>query len=81
MPPQKGSEPKPAADEPEDTRTEAEKNTEAIRDLQIKQLSATKDEGEYGTMLAQLLEDYPAHLPLLSVRCSTVHNQDAALVA
>ena len=68
MPPTKASEPKPAADEPEDTRSEAEKNKEAIRDLRIKLLSATKDNEDYGMMLAELLKEYPTHLPLLSVR-------------
>jgi hypothetical protein len=45
VPPAKADEPKPATDEPEDTRTEAEKNKEAIRDLQIKQLGGLKDKG------------------------------------
>lgn len=68
VPPAKASDPKSAAIEPEDTRSEAEKNKEAIRDLQIKQLSATKDKEDYGMMLSELLKEYPTHLPLLSVR-------------
>ena len=68
VPPAKASEPKPAADEPEDTRSEAEKNNEAIRDLRIKQLSATKDKEDYDKMLSELLKEYPTHLPLLLVR-------------
>ena len=68
MPLAKASEPKPATDEPEDQRSEADKNKEAIRDLRIKQLSSTKEKDDYATLLVELLNDYPAHLPLLSVR-------------
>ena len=65
MPPAKADEPK-AKDEPEDSRTDAEKNKDAIRDLQITQLGACKTSEEHASMLAELLASYPGHLPLLT---------------
>ena len=73
MPPAKASEPKPAAEEAEDSRSEAEKNKEAIRDLQIKQLSATKDSTDYSVLLAELLSQYllcPVYICCLFLRVS-----------
>ena len=43
-----------------------EKNQDAIRDLQIKQLSAAKESEKHAEMLAELLAAHPAHIPLLS---------------
>ena len=84
VPPKPESPPKPDEPEPEPVPSAAEKLKAAVRDAQIKALGALKAEGDeaalYDETYAQLVQDWPAHVPLLSQRMQRLNTAKQAKV-
>lgn len=51
-----------------DERTEETKLAEKVRDVKVQHLEGLTDAAAFDTLFAKLLEEYPAHIPLLQAR-------------